>query len=66
MSDKPHIEQLAVVVKLSDGTVRQVALTREQAAALIQMLPSFFNGSVKILPGELSLTLESYKNNNSE
>jgi len=61
-NDKPYIEQLCVIVKTSDGTVRQVALTREKSELLTKMLPSLFDGGpVKILKKELSLTLEPYK-----
>jgi hypothetical protein len=64
MNPAPKIEvkQLAVIVKLSDGTCRQVRLTKRQADIVLHYLPTIVEKEVlPILETVLPLDLEDYR-----
>ena len=47
---KQKVEKLAVVIKCSDGSVRQVVLTDDETANVEGFIQSLHNGKIKVFP----------------
>jgi hypothetical protein len=58
MSEEKAITAMVAVVKLSDGSVRQVYLNDQQTKTLMYLCEELCGGTIRVLPEALSLDIQ--------
>jgi hypothetical protein len=61
MSEEVTIKAMVAVVKLSDGSCRQVYLTDQQSKTLMFLCEELCGGTIRVLPDVLSLDIQKPK-----